>query len=568
MSFLACWLPAYAFGAGVEVKIKGLEGELLKNVLARFELYLYRDNPRLSAHEIERLHEKAELDIRSALAPYGYYEPEISGTLRAVGEKFQAEYTVERGEPVRVSTLDLRIIGAGSRAFDTVLDQFPLQPGDILNQGIYEQGKKQLVNAAMRRGFMKAGFVTRELKIHRRERTAEVRLTLDTGPQFVMGTTTFEGAPLRPELLQRYRPYQPGEPYRPVKLIELQKILYQTEFFSKVTVDGQVDEAKDLQVPIRVGLAPPEHLNRYSVGLGYATDTGARVRLEWWNRLLNSRGHQMRASVQASQFDSNLQMKYAVPWRDPKTDSVSYNLGFHDQTWEDTDTRLFTTGVQADHLGKMIRHSGALELRNEDYSVGVTSGNAVLVMPTYTGTVIWADNLLKTKYGLDLSLSVSGANEALASDATFLKTVLNGKTIIALLPGWRFLGRGSLGSIFVDSIDDMPPSLRFYAGGDQSVRGYGYKELGTTDSSGAVVGGRYLAVVSGELEKTITETWSSAAFWDVGNAVDDLSLDFKQGVGVGVRYRLPFGQVRLDVASAISEDGYPLRLHLTVGADL
>lgn len=565
---LVIWLPVSAFAVSIVVTVKGLESELKENVLARLELYLHRENPRLTVHDVQRLHRQAEEDIRSALAPYGFYDPKISATLSRKDDEFQAEYTVTHGEPIRVSGLDLQITGAGSDMFETVLSRFPLQVGDILNQGEYEEGKKFITMAAIRRGFMKANFVVRELRIHRREKTAEIHLTLDTGPQFVFGETTFQHDYLRPELLHRYLPYQPGDPYRPAKLIELQKLLYRTEYFSRVAVDGQLDAAEDHTVPVNVRLTTPDLLNRYSVGLGYATDTGARVRLEWWNRLLNTRGHQMGASVQASQYDSNLGLNYTVPWRDPKKDRMAYNLAYHDQTWEDTDTKLFTAGVQLEHRGELIRHSGSVEFRNEDYSVGVTSGSSALFVPTYTGTVVWADDLLNTKYGIDLSLSVSGANEYLASDASFVKTVLDGKVILSFLPGWRFIGRGSLGAAFVDAIDDLPPSLRFYAGGDQSIRGYGYKELGTTDASGAVVGGRYLVVGSGEIEKNLTENWSCAAFWDVGNAIDDLSLDFKQGIGAGVRYRLPFGQIRLDVASAISKDGDPLRLHLTVGADL
>ncbi len=561
-------MPGSSLAVSVEVTVEGIEDELKENVLARMELNLRRDNPRLSAHDVQRLYKKSKQDISSALSPYGYYDSTIESSLSSAEDDFHAAYTISLGEPVRVNKVDVEIVGVGQQRLGSMVKSFPLQVGDILNHEQYELGKKKISIAAIRRGFMKAHFTTRELRIDRVEKTAEIYLTLNTGPQFVFGETTFEGGYLRPELLRRYLPYKSGDPYRPAKLIELQKHLYKTEFFSRVVVNGQVDEAIEQVVPVHVSIDIPEFLNRYSFGLGYATDTGARARVEWRNRLLNTRGHQMGASAQVSEYDNNITVHYGVPWRDPKTDSLAYNIGYYDQTWDDTDTELFSAGFSVEHKGELVRHGLSLDFRNENYTVGVTSGSGVLVMPTYTGNVIWADDLLHTKYGIDLSVSVSGASEALMSDASFIKTVFNGKTIITLLPGLRFIGRGSFGTTLVDDINDLPPSLRFYAGGDQSIRGYGYKELGTKDSSGAVVGGRYLAILSGEIEKNITEVWSLAAFWDVGNATDDLNLDFEQGVGGGVRYRLPFGQVRLDVASAITEDGAPFRLHLTVGADL
>jgi translocation and assembly module TamA len=550
------------------VDVKGLDDELQKNVLARLELYLHRESPRLSVYDIRRLHRQADENIRSALAPYGYYSPDITSTLNNEGEDYRADYIVRVGKPVLVNTLSIRVTGDGSGIIESAVKAFPLKIGDVLDQGKYEEGKKKLIRAALRRGYLKASFVVRELRVNRSERQAEIDLVLETGPLYTFGKTTFQHNSLRSELLNLYLPYKEGDPYQPSKIIELQKGLYRTEYFSRVVADGNVDGSVDLAVPVTVRLTSPEHLNRYTVGLGYATDTGARARFEWWNRLLNSRGHRIRGSLQASEFDNTLGLNYEIPWRDPRDDNMAFNSAYHDQIWEDTETRLLTAGVQVEHKGDLIRHSGSVEFRDEDYSVGSTSGSSKLIMPTYTGTVIWADDILDTNYGLELSLSVSGAGKSLGSDASFVKTVVGGKLIVSFLPGWRFIGRGSLGATLVDSIDDLPPSLRFYTGGDQSIRGYAYKEIGTTDSSGAVVGGRYLAVGSAEIEKKVTEAWSLATFWDVGNATDDLNLDFKQGVGAGVRYRLPFGQVRLDVASAVLEDGTPIRIHLTVGADL
>ena len=140
--------------------------------------------------------------------------------------------------------------------------------------------------------------------------------------------------------------------------------------------------------------------------------------------------------------------------------------------------------------------------------------------------------------------------------------------VLTPVSSWRLLGRARFGATLINDIEDIPPSLRFYAGGDNSIRGYAYKSIGPTNSDGDVVGGKYLTVESVEAERLIGKYFGVAAFWDVGTATNDLSLDFHQGAGTGLRVRLPFGSIKLDVASAITESGYPLRVHFSVGGDL
>lgn len=565
---LALWLPAPAFALEVQVEVRGVEEQLQKNILARLSLHRFREKSNLTRRDIDRLYRQGKEEIEKALAPFGFYRPEIDDRLLENGETYTAIFTVSPGEPVRLAHLSLEVTGPGQDQLGDLYPLFPMKVGEVLNQKKYEEGKRSVTLAAIRKGYLDASFATRELRIHRAERRAEIVLVLDTGPRYMFGKTSFTGGSVDEELMQRYLPYRQGSPYRPSQLGNLQRQLYRTEFFDRVVVEGYPDQAEGYEVPVEVELDPPAKPNRYSVGVGYATDTGARIRFEWYNRLFTSTGHQVRTSAQLGQYDSNLRLDYTIPWLDPRRDTLGLAVAYQDQSWDDTDTTLFTTGISADHKGDLLRHGVSFEVRNEDYSVGVTSGSALLFVPTYTGSFVYADDLLNTKYGLDLSASVSGASEPFGSDVSYLKAQANGKVIFSLMPGLRFIGRGALGTILCDSIDDMPPSLRFYAGGDQSIRGYGYRELGTKDDSGAVIGGRYLVIGSAEVEKNLTENWSVAAFWDVGNAVDDLSLDFEQGVGGGFRYRLPFGQVRLDIANAITEEGNPFRVHFNVGADL
>ena len=557
-----------AAAVSLDVQVKGVKDAVYDNVLRRLKIYLHRDSSRLTEFEIRRLHHKAKVDIEAALAPFGYYSPAIEGSLEKKDEVWHALYVIDPGTPVLVEKLQIMTEGPGQSEFAEIAERFPLKTGAVLDQGLYEKGKKQFIRSALKKGYLNARFSRHELRIDRGRNAAEIRLVLDTGPLFLFGQTTSEQKIIKPELLARYLPYNVGDPWSPAKVQELQKVLYRTDFFKSVSVKGDVEQAGDLQIPVTVDLETPEHLNRYGFGLGYATDTGARGRLEWRNRLLNTLGHKAQGALQIAERENSFTFRYDMPRGNPQFDSYMLSSSYHDQSWDDTQTRLLVAGVALEHDGPVFHYGGSLELRDETYDVGVTSGDSTLVMPGANLSLIWADNLLHTRNGLQVGVNLSGASESAGSDATFLQATGNSKLIFTPFDPWRLIGRGTLGATLVDSIDDLPPSLRFYAGGDQSIRGYGYKELGARDASGTVVGGRYLVVGSVELERLINERWSLATFLDVGNAMDDVTIDFEQGAGMGVRFRLPFGQVRMDLASAISEEDYPVRLHLSVGGDL
>lgn len=570
VSFLLPDLNVWA-AERVEVTVSGVEGELHMNVLARLTIYLHRESERLQAPTVKRLHRQAEEDIRSALAPLGYYNPVTKGVLLKTREGWQAEYVIDKGPPVRVGEVSIVSNGPGrdNPAIREAIAAFPVKKGDVLNQEVYEEGKKKLVNIAFGEGYLDAALPQRALRINRETNDASVNLVLDTGELYLFGKTTSRQQIIRPDLLDRYLPYREGEPYSPAKLFELQSTLYRTDYFSRVAVRGLPEKAADHAIPVEVDLTAPEHRNKYGFGLGYATDTGARGKIDWSNRLFNTHGHRANATLQLAERENILSFLYQMPvLKDPRYYKIVGAVSYQDRNWEDTETELFTSGVNLAYDGPVYQFGTGLELRDELYDVGDTSGDSTLLVPSLNIGFILADDILETQNGLQASLGVLGGVNGLISDVSFLQATLSGKGVLTPLDDWRLIGRGSVGATLVDSIDSLPPSLRFYTGGDTSIRGYRYKSIGTRDSSGAVIGGRYLAVGSIELERHVYKQWSVATFWDGGTATDDLTLNFFQGVGAGIRFRLPFGQIRLDVASAVTEDDTPLRLHFNVGGDL
>ena len=176
------------------------------------------------------------------------------------------------------------------------------------------------------------------------------------------------------------------------------------------------------------------------------------------------------------------------------------------------------------------------------------------------------DDPLFPSEGVVVDVSLQGAAEPVLSATSFLR----GRAFVGgylSLGRWIFAGRGEAGMIVTDDFDKMPRSLRFFTGGDRSVRGYEYESLAPENEEGTLIGGKYLLVGSVEaMYPVVDDDWYLAAFVDTGNAYIDPEAELKTGAGLGVRWRSPVGMVRLDVAQPLDgSDGLP-RLHLGLGA--
>ncbi|MDU9049404.1 MAG: autotransporter assembly complex family protein [Candidatus Electrothrix sp. Rat3] len=556
------------------VVVRGVEGEEEhKNIMTSIKIALQQENPNLTLRHIRRLHKATPEQIVKALAPFGYYSVEVKdgGSLTKDDSGWHAVYEVIPGKPALVEQVNIEVTGPGADEdiFQNLKKKFPLKKGEQLKDTLYEKGKKNILSAALRNGYIKAGFTTSKVLVRHKEYRAEIQLNLDTGPLFFFGETTSDQDIIMPEMLDRYLPYSSGDVYSLSALNQLQTDLYATGYFSQVFVDPQYPgtENEEQVIPVEVELKPAKK-NRYSLGVGYGTDTGARGNIGWKNRIINRHGHKPEFNIQLAENGNQSNAGYEIPVFDLRYDSINFDTIFFDKTWEDTWIKQLSISGSVNHNAPKHQYGVGLEYLHENYTVGATSGSANLLIPRGYATLILAKDRVKTERGIRLSASLKGGNTAFLSSTSFLQAQANGKAILTPWKKWRLLGRLSIGAIMMDSIDELPPSLRFYAGGDHSVRGYGYKELGPEDSSGKIVGGQYLTEASIEIEREITKTWRAAAFYDLGNAYDDIDADLQVGAGLGVRMNLPFGQVRLDVACALSDADYPLRIHLTIGADL
>jgi len=553
-----------------EVTITGVEPQILDNILA----YLRLDNEACDAPawRLRRLFIEAEDEIREALEVVGYYNAEIDKQFETGETCWQANFVITPGQPVVLRSISIVIDtdGAQDSELENVVQQCALNAGDILQHAGYDACRRNITQTATARGYFAAEYTERRIDVYPDEYAADITLYFVTGPRYVFGAITFDQAVLDPDLIQRFVRINPGEPYDAERVRRLQRHLVTSAYFDQVSLTRNPRGEPYFDVPIHIELTPGKKF-QYSAGIGFATDVGPKLRFGVLNRRLNAHGHQAEFETNISRVISDIGVSYRIPLDKPK-DWLTFNVGFKTEDNDSFVSDLITTGVQRiqERDNNWIR-TLFLDLRLEEYATSeIDKDRSKLLTPGISYAFVEEDYPPRPLSGHRSTVRLSGAVEGLISDTSFAQVYGNTKWVFELWSGGRLLTRAEAGFTLIDQLDTLPASVRFFAGGDTSVRGYAFKSLGPTDPFGNVVGGENLLVGSIELDQQFADNWAVAVFVDSGNAYDELKeFDTATGVGAGIRWFSPLGPIRFDVAIPLEDDAPDdYRIHITLGPDL
>jgi translocation and assembly module TamA len=566
-------LPLPLRAVSVRIEVEGVSRDLERNI--RSSLSLAQENKdELTEERIRRLHADAPDEIEEALQPFGYYRPVIDSELTQEGERWTARYTVDAGPAIKIASLDLRIDGDGGNdpLFTQAVAEFPVKQGAVLYHPDYEQGKGVLTDLAAENGYLDAAFEESQVRVDLERYQADVVVHYNTGPRYRFGEVRFHQDVLNPDLLTGYVTWERGDPLNVDAVLELQSSLSDSPYWSRVEVVTNREQAVGLEVPVDVNLEPAKP-QRFSGGLGYGTDTGPRATGMWELRRINRRGHRGEVEARVAEIEQSARMSYFIPGPYPRTDVLSLNTAYQLENTDTSESETYLIGGQRTQQRGGWREAFSLNYQREDFEVGLDSGITDLLVPGASWERIRADDRIYTTRGDRVRFSLQGGDESLLSDVSFLQANAQAKVIRTLSERHRLIGRAEAGYTETDELRSLPPRYRFFAGGDQSVRGYGYQDLGPQDEAGNVVGGESLLVGSLEYEFRLIDfprldDFSLAAFFDAGNASTSFGGSIEQGAGFGIRWRSPIGPIRADVAWGLSEEGRPIRFHLNIGPDL
>ncbi len=555
--------------AKVEVSVTGLEKDLESAARANLSLQTYADRD-ASAAQIRRLFGKSAGEIRAALEPFGYYSVTVSDQLEEAAGGYHATFRVTLGQPVVVREIAVSVAGEGGQVPEVqkALAAFAPHRGEHLDHSAYEHSKSAVSSALLDAGYLHAQLLTHRVEVARGARSATVDLSWQSGPRFRFGPVEFAAVQFPPAFMDRFVPWHEGDYYSREQVTKLQQRLVNAGYFASVVVLPRVEAAVDLAVPIEVTLFPAKR-TMYTGSVYYSTDTGAGTDLGIDRRWVNLRGDKFKTDLNVSERQQDLSLTYRVPLRGADDRILTFGVGYSDKTTDTSTSQTLKAGTNVARTWRGFTRTLGVQFVSGDFEVGGETGNSNLLYAEGTLSRKDADDLFLPSNGYSLTFGLRIAPRTPITDTEFAQLTADATWMRSFRGREWLIVRGSLGAMAVGDFDKLPPELRFFAGGDHSIRGFDYQSIGATNSAGEVIGGEFLTVASVEYEYRVWGNWGAALFVDGGDAFRLPDFNLNVAAGVGLRWKSPVGILRLDVAKpVISNLAHDFRVHISIGSGL
>ena len=564
---LFCLLAGLSFNtvAAVSFEVKGIEDS---KVIANLKAFLNGLSVPENADNEAYLNEVVKVSKESLVA-LGYYQAKAVTSVNGDEKKQTVTVDVELGTRTSIITLDLKLTGEAlkDKNFQQLLNDFPIKEGQFLDHGEYESAKSRFRSLAQRYGYFDAKYKKSSVEVTQKSNTAIINLWFDSGIRYQFGELIFDTETPAEKFIHSLLNFKVSDPFDISVLNEFNQDLNKTGYFKSITILPDMRNKNGRKIPIHViTYMQPE--DSFNAGIGFSTDEGIRGKFRWTRPWINQYGHSFETNITASIPKQEASATYKIPLEDPLYNFFSIQAGYKVLDQNDTDTQQSVVGFNRHwRLDNDWLRTVYIRFDNESGSQGQQEFDTSLILPGISFSRIRSKGGINIDWGDKLLVYSEFANENLFSSDDVVKIYGQSK-IIRTYSGHQFLASTEAGAILSDSIYNVPSSMRFFTGGDQSIRGYDYEEIAPRDSEGYLIGGSYLATASVEYRFPIAQKWKLAAFTDLGTATDDFSEPLSIGTGLGVVWASPVGPIRFYVAAPLTDTGDAFKIHLMIGPEL
>lgn len=547
----------------ISLRINGVSGAVEDNV----DAYLSAIKPSEYSTSL-RFQSRLTKEITTALNALGYYNPTIGFVVSNQNDVLTVN--INKGKPTLLTEVDIKITGEAEKDKDFLqaIKDSKLKQGKRLNQGDYDALKSKLRNLALQKGYFDGTYTTSRLEVIPELNQARVKLDYDSGIRYQFGESIITGSQIEEQKVRSLQPYEVGEYYQVAKVGEYNQNLSNTDWFSSVFVEPNFElVGKVREIPMNVNLAPQVR-NQFETGLGYSTDVGAKVQFKWKKPWFNEQGHSFNTSLDLSIPEQQVTASYKIPLDDVLKDYYVIQYGLKNVNRSDKKTLESNLSFERHWLLDSGWHRTAyIRYLLESYKFNEDGELGQFILPGISYSRVVTRGGVLPMGGNKHTVMFEVAEKNALSETSVFRVRGTSGWVSSIGDNNRGLLKLDLGANFADDPSKLSPSLRFFAGGDNSIRGYSYEDISPVDASGNKTGGQYLATASVEYQYRLTGNWWAATFFDIGDAFND-TPSWKRGVGAGIRWVSPVGPVKLDFALGLDADPEEWRIHFSLGPDL
>jgi translocation and assembly module TamA len=568
-----------------DFELSGIKGQLLDNV----SFYLAKVKNESATKQLKR----HSLDqIKNSLKALGYYEPQIKLSFEQDGDvqdkQVIMKVDIDLGTEIRISQLNYHLQGEGKNdnELTQIIKKLPLVQGDVINHAHYEKSKSIIESQLLELGYFDAQWQTNELGISLKEHSAIVTFEIDTGVRYTYGPIVISSDTPAAKYIRSLASFKTGEAYQANIISQYNLDIASTPYFKSVRVYADIEHRENKQIPIKVDVLH-KPANSYEIGGGFSTDLGAKARIKWSKPWVGTDGHYFDTDAVVTELEKEFEFAYTVPVDDPVDDVWRYAFGYKSENNSDTQKyiKTLTTQLQRQWVTEsdwvrtvFIKHEREdYEISADEDSTEIAADKAateIISNKDTTEMLLPGMSFAKKKskggttpfWGNQWLFSAEVGLDDVLSDTDLLKLQFQTAMLRTYQNNHLFYAKASLGAILVEDINQVPASMRFFAGGDQSIRGFKYESI-SPEENGVLLGGKYLATGTLEYNYQFAPSWRAALFVDGGTSTNDFSEDIEVGTGIGIRWLTPIGPIRIDHAWAIT-DNNNTRFSVTIGPEI
>ena len=543
----------------VMLKFDGISDEILIEAKTSLELRLESINTN-SLEELKKFGTEASEELKKILKTYGYFDPTIIYELRSPRAGYWiVKFKVNLKKPIVIKQLDLQLLDH-SDSYQNLNNKIKeltlkIKVGKVFKLDDYLDTKQLLLSLADRYGYADAKLVEKQVLITPSTNSANIKLVLDPKERSYFGKTSFRNNYFSDKYLARYLPYQEGDYFSNARIKLLQKTLNDSYLFKDVAVQENNLEQNDYH-KVTVNLTPRK-ARHYNLAAGFSTDTGIRALAEAKVRYLNPNAHSLQGVAYASETKKNLELHYLIPGPYPPTDTYDFSIITEDLNNENGEALGGQLAFSYATIVRRWQQNARLSFQHEHYRLKHQAyQKSDLLIPEINWLYDHKDHPINPRSGFLLNIQMLGSVKPIASSTSFFQSRINSKGLVPILKTTSLILNCIVGFTTISDINELPLSLQFYTGGSQSIRGFKYESIGP---------GKNLMVGSATIKQLIYNNFYLTTFFDAGNASDKFMTKFERGAGVGLIWDTSVGSLEISYAKALSKNGRPGMIQLSIG---